>query len=315
MEKPVTVVNNREVARQLGSDRRSPPTDRVVRVLRVLADQPGESLGLSEIARRTDMVKATCLAVANELVRAGYLAFDAGTKRYGLGPELIALGFAAQQGYTALRAARARIDDLASALGFSCTVSAIVDGAHVVLAKSGTPDPADPTARVGQRFPVAPPWGTANLAWASDDVVEEWLQMQPIVQIDVDRDSLWRVIRAARRDGAIVELATELGARLSNTLAQLGDGEDRMRDMILRVTSSLGYREYLVDQVNPRKSYRISMIGAPTFDREGRQELLIALFGYRQVKGDELQHLMTELQRSADDITDEVGGHDPWKTR
>ena len=49
---PVVVKNPAVDSSALGSDRRSPPTGRVVRLLRVLADQPSEPLGVSEIARR-----------------------------------------------------------------------------------------------------------------------------------------------------------------------------------------------------------------------------------------------------------------------
>ncbi|MET0454210.1 MAG: helix-turn-helix domain-containing protein, partial [Mycobacterium sp.] len=45
------------------ADRASPPTARVVAILEFLAENPHDRFGLSELARRVDLSKPTCLGI------------------------------------------------------------------------------------------------------------------------------------------------------------------------------------------------------------------------------------------------------------
>jgi DNA-binding IclR family transcriptional regulator len=292
--------------------RRSPPTERVVRILAHLAASPRRSYGLSELARALGLGKATCLAILNELTIAGFVVREPTAKTYSLGAEAVLLGYAAQDAAPALQAARAAADTLAAELGLGCTVSTVIDDVHVVLARSGPREDSDPTVRVGQRFPFAPPWGTANVAWDTDAAVAAWLAKAPVVPVEIDRDHLRDVVDDARRRGHLVEVATDAGRQLNAALAHLSDVEDRVVDLVLQVTSSLGYREYLLEDVVADHTYDVTMLGAPTYDRAGRQELLVALFGFRHLRGDELRGFLDRLREAAATVTRTVGGRDPW---
>ena len=70
--------------------RTSPPTERVVAILDFLARHPHDRFGLSELARRLDLSKPTCLGIVTTLTESGYLLRDAQDKSYRLGPALIA---------------------------------------------------------------------------------------------------------------------------------------------------------------------------------------------------------------------------------
>ncbi|MCU1487032.1 MAG: hypothetical protein JWN67_3778 [Actinomycetia bacterium] len=284
-----------------------------MRVLAHLAASPRRAYGLSELARALDLGKATCLAILNELTLARFVVRDPATKAYSLGPEAVLLGYAAQDATPALQAAREAADGLAAELGLGCTVSAVIDDVHVVLARSGPREESDPTVRVGQRFPFAPPWGTANVAWDTEAAVEAWLAKAPVVPIDVDRDHLHTVVDDARRRGRLVEVATDVGRQLNATLAHLSDVDDHVVDLVLQVTSSLGYREYLLEDVDDDRVYDVTMLGAPTYDRAGRQELLIALFGFRHLAGTDLRRLLDRLVAATTAVTAAVGGRDPWR--
>lgn len=295
-------------------ERRSPPTERVVAVLGLFAAHPRASFGLSEVARRLDIGKATCLAILNELVAARYLVRDEASREHALGPAALDLGFAAQEGYTALRAAEDRLEALADDLGVAATASAVIDDAHVVLGRAGPHVDSDPTVRVGQHFPFAPPWGTANVAWEPDEQVEAWLAKEPLVPVEIDRDHLRQVIAAARRRGHLVELTTDLGLRVNATLARYADAPAPAVDLIVKVATSLGYRDYLLDDLDDDRCYDVAMLAAPTFDRAGRQELLLALFGFPpQLPGRELRRHVEAVCAAARGITAEVGGRDPWR--
>lgn len=107
--------------------RASPPTARVVAVLDFLASHPQEQFGLSELARRLDLSKPTCLGIVTTLAEAGYLVRDAAEKTYRLGPRLITLGHTAQESMRISPAARAELRRLSEA--FNATAAQRVPAA------------------------------------------------------------------------------------------------------------------------------------------------------------------------------------------
>ena len=58
----------------------------MVRVLDFLARHPQERFGLSDLARRLELSKPTCLGIVTTLTDSGYLVRDAGTRRTGWVP-------------------------------------------------------------------------------------------------------------------------------------------------------------------------------------------------------------------------------------
>ena len=61
---------------------------------------------MSDLARRVDLSKPTCLGIVTTLSEAGYLIRDGRDKTYRLGPALIALGHRAQESMRVNPAAR-----------------------------------------------------------------------------------------------------------------------------------------------------------------------------------------------------------------
>ena len=81
----------------------------MVRVLDFLAGRPEERFGVSELARRLELSKPTCLGIVTSLADAGYLVRDPGDKTYRLGPSLITLGHRAQESHRPVRHRRMRL--------------------------------------------------------------------------------------------------------------------------------------------------------------------------------------------------------------
>ena len=55
-------------------------------ILDFLASHPHDRFGLSELARRLELSKPTCLGILTTLTEAGYLVRDEQDKTYRLGP-------------------------------------------------------------------------------------------------------------------------------------------------------------------------------------------------------------------------------------
>src|SRR5690625_423293 len=160
-----------------GSGRASPPTARGLAVLEFLAAHPGEQFGLSELARRLQVSKPTCLGIVTTLTRTGYLVRDADAKTYRLGPALIALGRAAQESMRITPAARGELQRLCARFSSTAALSAVVDGRITVLELVSAPGVPEP-ARVGQSYPFAPPVGLMYVLW-DDPALRDWLARHP----------------------------------------------------------------------------------------------------------------------------------------
>src|SRR5689334_19815413 len=75
-------------------------------ILKLLARyQAGGGLGVSDIARKLDLSKATTVRLTRTLMDEQFVAQDSGTRRYQLGPESFAVGLAAEPNYALQRLA------------------------------------------------------------------------------------------------------------------------------------------------------------------------------------------------------------------
>src|SRR4051812_21614256 len=156
----------------------SPPTERVLAILGLLAASPDRGYTLSEIAAGLDLSIATCHAITSVLVEHGYLLRTSRERTFTLGPALVTVGQAAGRAVPAARIARSQVGVLADALEVETVASVVAEGTITVVEWAPGPSAA-PVAEVGQRIPFDPPFGAVHAAWASDAVVDQWLARAP----------------------------------------------------------------------------------------------------------------------------------------
>lgn len=299
-------------------ERQSPPTRRVTRLLDLLATQPRQGLPLSELARRLDMSKATCLGIAGALTRAGYLLRDERTKTYTLGPALLALGRAASDAYASLAYARPEVRRLNEEVGLAATVSAMAGDDIVVLDRTGPFGELDRMVQVGQRYPYAPPSGCVMAAWLSDEEIESWLADYPLVPMDASMDALRGLVDSCRKVGYFVEQMSDISLGALTVLAGF-DGHD-LPDPVARalrnMVSDLADRHHLAPDLRRGGRYPVTFVASPTFDGEGLPDLLLGLLVFREdVTFQEIQSYGAAVSEAAGRVTDAVGGRDPWRNR
>lgn len=135
--------------------RSSPPTQRVVAILDFLAKHPQDRFGLSELARRLDLAKPTCLGIVTTLTQSGYLVRDAADKTYRLGPSLITLGHLAQESLRVNPAARAELTRLSKTFDTTAALAGVVDDRITLLELVGPPG-SDVGVRWGRAIPSPP---------------------------------------------------------------------------------------------------------------------------------------------------------------
>lgn len=294
------------------SSRRSPPTQRIVALLDHFVIHGGARFGLSELARATGLAKPTCLGIVTSLVESGYLVRDPKDKTYGLGPALIAAGALARRNFAAADVAGRRLAGLSDRYGATCTASAVVGGEVMVL--TGTAPGGRPAGSVtGQRYPFAPPVGLMYVLWDGDEALERWLSTPPTLPVRLDHDHLRAVTAECRQRGYLVEGLTDRGRRLHSLMAGVAayDLPAAVRELVGELASTLGERVYLGADLSARGSHPVSLIAAPTFDGDGRQELVLTLGVEAAITGAEITRRGRALVAVADAVTAEVGGRRP----
>ncbi|WP_107656291.1 helix-turn-helix domain-containing protein [Nocardia suismassiliense] len=288
--------------------RRSAPTVRVVQVLDFLVEQRGERFGLSELARALDLAKPTCLGILTELTAGGYLVRDADTLTYGLGPALIAAGRVAQDSFAISALARTELERLTARYRTTCTASAVV-GEQIMVLESTGPG----MVKVGAAYHFAPPVGLMYVLWDTDAAFDAWLAKPSTVPLQQDEARLRQVVAECRERGYLVESLTAAGRRLYSMLAGFAahDLPDELRELVGELVTSLGERVYLGTDLRPRKEHPVSLLAAPTYGGDGRQNMVLTMYVGASITGAEIDRRGTALAAAADAVTAASGGRKP----
>lgn len=294
-----------------GSSRASPPTARVVAVLDFLARHPHNTFGLSELARRVDLSKPTCLGIVTTLADSGYLVRDALHKTYRLGPRLIALGHTAQESMRVNPAAREELRRLSATFDTTAALAAVIDDRITLLELVG-PAGADVGVPVGQSYPFAPPVGLMFVLW-DDDALRGWLASEPTIPLRTDTERLERVIHDCRESGYLVERMTPGGRRLYALMAGMSSTlPDELRALLGEMISDIGERVYLRSEAEGGRQRRdISVISAPVFDHHGKQAMVVSLQIGRALTDTEIGKHARGLLTAARALTAQLGGTQP----
>lgn len=294
--------------------RASPPTERVIAVLAFLARHPHDRFGLSELARRVELSKPTCLGILTALTEAGYLVRDAGEtgrdKTYRLGPTLITLGHIAQESLRVSPSARDELRRLSEAYGATAALSGVVDD-RITLLELVAPPGTPATVRVGQSYPFAPPVGLMFVLW-DERAVRDWLHKEPTIPLRTDTERFERVITECRASGYLVERLTPGGRRLYALMAGMSNTlPDELRALLGELVSDIGERVYLRGEDGPEGRHDISVIAAPVFDHHQRQVMVVSLQIGHALTDAEIGSRAEGLLVTADALTARLGGSKP----
>ena len=293
------------------SGRASPPTERVVRLLDFLAGRPDQRFGVSELARRIEVSKPTCLGIVTTLTETGYLVRDPADKTYRLGPSLITLGHKAQESMRVSPAAREELRRLSTRFAVTAALSAVVDD-RITLLDLVAPAGARPGVEVGQSYPFAPPVGLMFVLW-DDEAERNWLAKEPTIPLRTDSERLSRVIAECRADGYLVERLTPGGRRLYSLMAGMSSKlPDELQALLGELVSDIGERVYLrSENAGARKRHDISVISAPVYDHYQRQVMVVSMHIGRSLSDSEIVERARALVTTADAVTRQLGGLKP----
>jgi DNA-binding IclR family transcriptional regulator len=255
--------------------RPSPPTERVVMVLDLLANHPGEPMSFTDIARRLALSRATCHALLTSLTDAGYVLRN-DDKTYLLGPSLITIGRSAERSYPHVPAVRSIIAELVEETGRSCVLTAVNGTVLTVLGYEGEP-PQGEHAPGGNRIPFAAPFGVAHAAWANEAMVRRWVDRG--AEIGAGRfGQTDQLLHEVRERGFSVSPLERERRQLWELfeLVQQDLLSDDLRQLIARSSGSIGH-DYLAEEIFGRPTLAVSSISSPVFSAPGRTTFALHL--------------------------------------
>jgi DNA-binding IclR family transcriptional regulator len=267
----------------------SPVAARAARVLKVLADDPASTLGLSEVARRVGISRASCQTLLLALVDEGVVRRVQPGPTYGLGAVLVRLGEAARASMDVIDVAAAELGALRDRFEATAIVSAASGDEVVVLASQPFAHPHGYSVSAGTRLTLAAPVGPIYVAWADDAAVERWID---------------------RADPALT------ATQRSRARADLHTIRERGWSATVRVPRSAGRDPHEVQELSERdanelRGRKLTVIGisSPVWQVGDAPACALALTAFpRDLTIREVRAMAAALKEAADHVTSQVGG-------
>lgn len=278
----------------MATSKMSPSADRTIRILNHLAAHADESFTFSALRRDLGMSSGTLHALLASLVTASYVRRNHESLTYSLGPALLALGAAARSGYRLADDLVPEMERLSSELGLTCHASVAQGDEMVVIARSGPTEPFGRRVRVGERYPLMPPFGTAYLAWSDPGSIDAYLaRSDPPLSSD-DRARCRHALESVRQRGYAVSLNPSTRHRVGELIDASEDWSGQELGALL---SELAHEEYVLADVAPGSTYDVVAMTAPVFGPDGSVLALLALANFpRPVSAEALPVLAARLR-------------------
>jgi DNA-binding IclR family transcriptional regulator len=291
----------------------SNPTSRTLAVLDHLA-RSHEPTGLSELTRQTGLAKATCLAVLQACAAAGWVVQDEATRKYTIGPALLAASAATQRRYGDWSRAAPVITELADEIGGLCTVLVPAQDQLITVAVSDRSDPLSRFVPVGHRLAFVPPFGAASVVWADRAAFDAWMaRAEPPVSVADERE-LRRALRISSRRGWVATSFATATRRARTRLAEMqramtaAEYLERSRQLAPHVLGC----GFVVGSVGDRSRCRVASVSAPLHrSQPGPHAVLYVDAHGDELTGRELDELGRRTVAAAEALTERCPPPDP----
>jgi DNA-binding IclR family transcriptional regulator len=281
----------------MATSKMSPSADRTIRILNHLAEHSEQAFTFSELRRELGMSSGTLHALLASLVQASYVRRNPERLTYSLGPAVLALGAAARSGYRLADDLMPEMERLSSELGLTCHAAVAHHDEMVVIARSGPVEPFGRRVRVGERYPLVPPFGTAYVAWSDATSIDAYLARSEPALRPRDRERCRQALENVRQRGYSVSLNPSTRHRVG----QLMDGTDTWSDRDLgALLSELAHEEYVLADVHPGSSYDVVAMTAPVFGPDGSVLALLSLANFpHAISAEDIPGLAVRLHEAA----------------
>jgi len=260
------------------ASRAAPTAARALRVIELLAGEPGHTWKLAEIQRELGYSHGNLHAIVATLVAMGYLQRDDDSRSYTLGPALLGIGAAARQAYPSVDLAVPFLERLAAQLGTEAHAAMRIGRAVLVVARCGPELPVGGGVHVGERVPLTPPIGSTLMAWASAADLDDYLAtaegaLSPM-EIEAHRESLL----AVRHRGYSVHVYAAPSRALGETAARVvTEGLAHAEEQLAELVHELARQDYLASDPSTVRVEDGVQLSAPVFGPDGTVELSVGV--------------------------------------
>jgi DNA-binding IclR family transcriptional regulator len=278
-----------------------------VQILEFLAAQPLETFTFSELRQHLDMSNGTLHSLLASLTASAYVRRSPRDLSYSLGPAVITLGAAARAGYRFLDDLIPEMEHLSAELGVTCHATVARHDEMVVVGRTGPEEPFGRRVRVGERFPLVPPLGTAYIAWSDPAGIEAYLARSrpPLNPADLRRCR--RALDEVRRRGYSIALDPSTRRKVGEMMDR-GDLPPRNAELGA-LLARLAHEEYVLAALEPASTYDVMAITAPVLGPDGLARAMIALANFpHPIRADEIPHLAARLRMATGSLSGPAAG-------
>ncbi|MFI5507703.1 helix-turn-helix domain-containing protein [Mycobacterium sp. NPDC051804] len=280
-----------------GSDGRqvpSPPTERVVAVMHLLAGDPERSFSLADICRSLGISRATGHAILATLAQHRWVVRHEPSASYSWGPAIGALVRPTND-----REFRPLLESLSETVGAQVFL-ARREAATLVVTDSVGDSLTAPRVTAGLRMPLVAPFGRDYVAWAGEPSIKAWLAGIGEPSPKLHR-RLTAVLAQVRERGYVIERLSREYDRVYLALRALAaDGEpDEITARLAGTFADLALVDYLPDELDAGSDHQIATISAPVKDVEGVVAKSITVAPFRSLTAKEIRKIGTAVRDAA----------------
>ncbi|MGV0626118.1 IclR family transcriptional regulator [Mycolicibacter minnesotensis] len=272
----------------------SPPTERVMRVLELLAADPERHLSLSEISHTLDISHGTCHAILTTLVGKRWIVRDRHSSGYSWGPALAALARPVSG-----QMFRPDLQRLFDTVGRQA-ILAVRQGATAVVTDSVGESIAGLRLGAGFRIPLVAPFCREFVAGAGENTKQAWLSGLGAPSLRLRR-RLGAVLDEVRRRGYAIDRMSREYVRVYTALqALVADGEpDEITARVATAFADLTQVDYLPDELAVAAEHRIASVTAPIRDAGGAITMSVGVVPFATMSPREIADLGAAVRATA----------------
>jgi DNA-binding IclR family transcriptional regulator len=272
----------------------SPPTERVVAIVRLLGSQPTRAFSLAEIARELGISRATGHAILATLAAHHWVVRDSATAAYSWGPGIAAL--AKPEGDRIFHGILRQLAKSTAAQVFL----ARRDGSTLIVVDSVGESAFGMRIDRGLRMPLVAPFGRDYVAWSAPSLQRAWLQGIGKPSTALSR-RITAVISEIRERGYTVERLSREYLQVYTALRALGgDGEPgAIAARLARAFADLTVIDVLRAELTEKSMHSIATISAPIFDEDGVVGMSISAAPFTELAAAEVERLGEQVCAAA----------------
>lgn len=272
----------------------SPPTERVMRILELLAADPERRFSMSQIAHTLGISHGTCHAIVTTLASRQWIVRDRHSGGYSWGPAIAALTRPVNK-----QAYRPELQRLFDAVGRQ-TVLGVRQGATVVVTDSVGEAIAGPRLGPGFRMPLVAPFCREFVAGASENLRKEWLSglVAPSPRL---RRRLGAVLDEVGHRGYAIDRMSREYVRVYSALQALAaEGEpDEITARLASAFADLTVVDYLPDEFSEAEHHQIASVSAPVRDADGAVTMSVVVAPFATMTAAQVRELGAAVRDTA----------------